>query len=184
MATNTENNDRPPRRSRRLRLSRVILGAVLGIALAVVAWGVVLVVFYRDSMPTVDESTLAAAAELWNQNGPASYDLDLEISGRRPSLVHIEIRQGEVTAMTRDGHTPSQRRTWEYWSVPSQFDTIARDLLSAEDPVEGFGAPPGAKTVLRAEFDQEFGYPKRYYRIVLNTPLEVRWVVTRFTPIR
>ena len=55
----------------------------------------------------------------------ASYNIDLKLGGKTPGTVHVEVRNHEVTAMTRDGVTPSQRRTWDYWSVPEQFETTA-----------------------------------------------------------
>lgn len=108
--------------------------------------------------------------------------MDITIGGRQPGEVHIEVRDGTVTKMTRDGVTPSQSRTWEYWTVPEQFETIAQDFDSAERS-GGFGAAPGTQTTLKAEFDTTLGYPRRYERYVLGTNLNVDWTVTRFEAV-
>ncbi|MEZ6071838.1 MAG: hypothetical protein R3C10_16645 [Pirellulales bacterium] len=49
--------------------------------------------------------------------------------------------------------TPSQRRTWDYWSVPGLLDIIEADLARAED------SPPGSVRLF-AEFDATYGYPR------------------------
>jgi hypothetical protein len=56
------------------------------------------------------------------------------------------------------------------------------DLDSAEDPVPGFGAPPGAQVVLRGQFDPHTGLPQRYKRYIPGTELDVEWEVTLFEP--
>jgi hypothetical protein len=131
-------------------------------------------------LPTLDEAALDRAETLWDEEGPASYDLDLMIRGERPGPVHIEVRSGEVTAMTRDGVAPRQRRTWEYWTVPSQFDMMRRDLVGALDPAEGFNVPPDARVIMRARFDPQYGYPAHYQRSIPGTHNEVEWEITRF----
>lgn len=135
---------------------------------------------FNDGIPELTEEAIAAAERLWESEGPESYRLRVRIEGRRPGDVECTVTNGEVTAMTRDGRTPSQRRTWDYWTVPAQFDTIRQDMESAADPRGGFGAPPGSKAILRAEFDPHFGYPKRYRRHVLGTPLDVEWEIVEF----
>jgi hypothetical protein len=98
--------------------------------------------------------------------------------------VHVEVRDGEVTHMTRDGMTPSQRRTWYYWSVPGQLDTIELELEMAKDPVKSYGASGARDVALWAEFDPQYGYPRQFDRVVLGaSDLEVHWKVTSFRPI-
>ena len=46
---------------------------------------------------------LNAAAERWAKNGPKDYDFDLELTGVNPGVAHIEVRGGEVTAMSLNG---------------------------------------------------------------------------------
>jgi hypothetical protein len=124
-----------------------------------------------------------AAVERWHRNGPASYDLDLELGGKRPGKIHVEVRNGEVIHMLRDGVEPSQRRTWDYWSVPGQLETIGQELEMATQPAKAFGAAGASEVVIWAEFDPHYGYPLQYDRVVLGADIEVHWKVTRFTVV-
>jgi Family of unknown function (DUF6174) len=168
----------PPRGK---RLPGVLMA---GLILAVVIAGVVvaLQLFAVRRIPELTEPLLEAAEERWQANGPASYNLDLEITGAQPGIVHVEVRDGEVTAMTRDGRAPDQRRTWAVWSVPGQFDTIERELELAEDPVHEMQASADTRLKLRAEFDPHYGYPRQYQRMVFGGGPEVYWQVTKFEP--
>jgi hypothetical protein len=137
----------------------------------------------REQTPRLTREAYEAAAERWDANGPASYDLDLVIEGRRTGLVHVEVRHGEITRMTRDGLEPRQKRTWYYWSVSGQFDTIEQELHMAESPARSFGATGAAEVMMWAEFDPKYGYPLRFDRVVLGADLETHWKVTRFRVI-
>ena len=166
-----------------VRLSSVVAGAIIGAIVAAIIAGVVLVVTLRDNTPLLTRAAYDDARRRWESNGPPSYNLDLQLTGREPGAIHVEVRSGEVTAMTRDGVAPQQRRTWEYWSVDSQFDLIEQELDKATDPAKGFDAPPGSRVVQRAVFDPRYGYPTQYHRTVMGTPLEIRWEITRFEPV-
>jgi hypothetical protein len=137
--------------------------------------------FFGESLPELTESSLDAAMTRWEEKGPASYDLDLEIAGRQPGVVHLEVRGGEVTVANRDGR-PTPERTWDEWSVPGQFDTLIRELEMAADPQGEMNAPPGARIWLRAEFDPEFGYPRKFHRYASGGAIEMSWRTTAFTP--
>lgn len=162
-------------RSRQLVLA-TIGGLAVGLGLAVA----LLVYWSRGDMPPLTRARLDEAIARWEQYGPSSYDLDVVIRGRQPGTVHIEVRRGEVVAMTRNGRTPAQRRTWEFWTVPRQLESLEIELEAADDPQRGFGAPAGARVVQRAIFHPDLGYPLRYERIVLGTPLEVEWETVHF----
>ncbi len=152
----------------------------LFVAGGVAAVAVLLKLFAAPPMPPLTEPALDAAEKRWADNGPASYDLDLEIRGVRPGVVHVEVRAGEVTAFERDGVTPRQRRTWDVWSVPGQFDMIERELDMAADPVHEMQATAETRLVLKCEFDAEHGFPRRFHRIVYGGGTEVYWHVTNF----
>ncbi len=170
------------RRRRRLALLGVLGGLVLG-SLAVLLVFAALWIRRQDALPTLTQADFDAALKRWESAGPKSYQLDLTLNGRQPGRIHVEVRRGETTAMTRDGHTPSQKRTWEYWTVPGQFDTIERELEMAADPAVGIPSAPGATIVQQAEFDAKLGYPRRYRRMVLGSNLEIDWEITRFEPL-
>ena len=83
---------------------RIAAGVLVGSATAM---GMVLVflILSRGSsaVPEISRADLQAAEEKWDRQGPKSYDMDLEIGGRQPGPVHIEVRQGRVTRMTCNG---------------------------------------------------------------------------------
>ncbi len=156
-----------------------MLGAVLGLVAAIAAV-VAFMIFTRQNSPRLTQADYTAAVERWEQHAPAGYELDLELSGNRPGKIHVEVRDGEVMHMVRDGVEPSQRRTWYYWSVPGQLDTIGQELEMARDPASSFHDPRAAQMVMWAEFDPTLGYPRKYDRVVLGADFEVHWKVTRF----
>lgn len=163
---------RPP------RSRSIVLGAVGGAVAALLALLIVAVLLLRNPTPPLTHAAFDAALARWEAQGPASYDLDVVISGRQPGSVHVEVRDGTVTRMTRDGRSPSQRRTWDYWSVPSLFEMIRTDMESAA----GAGHPggDGQQLSLRAVFDPQWGYPQVYQRHALGIQQTAEWRVIRF----
>jgi hypothetical protein len=155
----------------------VLLSAAAAVAAVVFA----LNYFVAERLPALTEESLDAASAKWKANGPASYDMDIELRGARPGVVHVEVRDREVTAETRDGRVPGQW-TWDTWSVPGMFDTLSQDLQTAENPEQTIQAEPGTKWRLRCEFDEENGLPRKYHRLVTNGS-EVFWHVTSLTPM-
>ena len=160
-------------------LSRVVVLALLWLVGTVVGVLVLLQLFVVERIPTLDEARLEAAEELWKKNGPASYDMDIEIGGAQPGTVHVEVRGGRAVAMTRDGRSPPER-TWEVWTVPGQFETLERELEIAEDPVHEMQEGASTRLELRCEFDARYGYPRRYQRVVYGGGPQVNWHVTSF----
>lgn len=169
----------PRRNTRPSRPAPLVLGVGLGVAVALVAI-LAYAMLKRHNVPRLTESDFQAAVKRWETGGPASYDLDLVLTGNRPGKIHVEVRDGEVVRMTRDGVEPEQQRTWYYWSVPGQFDTIEQELEMARDPAASFKSPQATQMVIWAEFDPKFGYPLSYDRVVLGTNYEIHWKVTRF----
>jgi hypothetical protein len=158
--------------------TRAIVFALASIALAIAFVLLALQYFVAERLPELTEAQLQAAMERWQKNGPASYDLDVELRGAQPGHVHVEVRQHEIENETRDGRTPG-RWTWDTWSVPGLFDTLSQDLGIAENPEGQIQAAQGTKWRLQCEFDPQFGYPKQYHRLVTGGP-EVFWHVTAF----
>jgi hypothetical protein len=162
--------------------TRAILITLAAMIFAIIAVGLLLQVFVAERTPELTEARLEAAQMLWEQNGPRSYDIDLEIRGAQPGSVHLEVRDGSVTAMTRDGRSP-QQRTWDVWSVPGQFETLERELVLAEDPQHEMDVAAGTRLQLRCEFDPEYGFPRRYHRYATGGAPEVFWQVTEFNAL-
>lgn len=165
--------------SRRSRRTLVLL--LLPALACIVGWAVLLRMFAAQRIPELTGAEFEDAERLWDRTGPKSYEMDLEILRGRPGTVHIEVRNGEITAMTRDGRTPAPH-TWRYWSVPGLFETVERELEMAEDPVHEVGAAAGTRWQLRCEFDPAYGFPRRFHRHVSGGGPEVFWRVTSFVP--
>lgn len=163
----------------RFRPAAVATGVAIGVAVALIGMMIFMKATRGDGVPEITLAKLDAAQSLWNERGPASYRMNIAVGGRQPGPVEIEVHNGRVARMTRNGVVPSQERTWEYWTVPSQFETIREDLDSAGRE-GGFGAPPGTRSILRAQFDPQLGYPLRYQRSVLGTDLNLDWTVNSF----
>jgi hypothetical protein len=178
--TQGDTASKSPRRGSRPR--PLVLGMALGLVVALVAMLVFFMVARRGP-PQLTREAYQSAVERWEKNGPADYDLDIELSGNRPGKIHVEVRGGEVVHMIRDGVEPSQKRTWDYWSVPGMLETIDQELEMARDPAAAFNSPRVTQMVMWAEFDPRLGYPRSYDRVVLGGDFEVHWKVTRFTAI-
>jgi hypothetical protein len=169
--------EQTPARSGRLRLRPLIFGLLAGVSVAAVVTLAGLFFLARGTTPQVTEESLAAAMARWDEHGPRSYRLELLVSGSRGGPVLVEVRDGEAVSLTRDGRTPA-RHTWEYWTVPGQFEAIELELTG--DPQAMFGVPSRSDVILRAEFDPQLGYPRKYQRHVLGKSLEIGWEAVRF----
>lgn len=167
-------------RSRRRSVGSLAIGLILGAGLTLVVVVVVLVLANRQTTPALDWRRFEAAQELWEAKAPRDYAMRIAVTGARAGNVEVEVADGKVVRMTRDGWAPSQRRTWEYWSVPGLFDMIRQDLEHAEDPSQPFGVSDPSQVVLRADFDPEYGYPKKYQRAILGGSADLGWEVTGF----
>ena len=182
---NPISNEHPPGKTRftkptsKLQPLVILVGSTLIVLLAVAA---ILRFAVARKLPVLTPARLQAAEQRWHTNGPADYDMDVNIEGNRPGTVQVEVRKQVVTKMVRDGQTPSQQRTWDVWSVPGMFATLEREIELAEDPEREMQAERGTKLWLKAEFDPDYGYPARFHRAVFGGGPEVYWHVTRFQP--
>jgi len=146
---------RPRDRGGRLRLSQAIALAIVA-AILIFAVGVSGVVWwYRNPRPQTTLADLTAAEARWQRSGPASYDLELEKIGNRTDQIEVHVRDGQAVYFTVNGRKPDQRRLWDTWTVPSQFEYIREDLLRAVPPNS---SPP----LIRADFDSQTGLPWSY----------------------
>jgi hypothetical protein len=166
---------REPQRSWRL-IAMWLLAVAAGIAAIILA----LEMFVARRLPELTPERLEAARALWQSQGPAGYDLDLEKLGERPGPVHVEVRNSEVATVTIDGWEPSPW-TKETWTVPGQFQMLEQELVLAEDPVHQMQAKAGTQIRLRCEFDRQYGFPRQFQRTVYGGGPDVYWRVTNFT---
>jgi hypothetical protein len=150
--------------------------AAIAFALACVA--IALQYFFAEPIPKLTQSELDRAKKRWQVYGAVSYDMDIEVRGKQPANIHVEVRKRVVTAETRDGRVPPER-TWDSWSVPGLFKVLDENLMNAEDTEHQF---PGAKATgwqMSCEFDPDLGIPRRYHQTGTDVP-EVYWWVKRF----
>lgn len=110
------------------------------------------------------------------------YDLTVVLSGRQTGELRVTVRDGEPTSMTRNGTAIGELRNWQPWTVPGMFDTLTTDFDNAEKPGEKYGSPD-VRVVLRAEFDAEYGYPKRYLQQIFGRLDDLSWTVTEFRAV-
>jgi hypothetical protein len=179
---------------RRPKLRGIALGLVLGAAVGIAAMVALVALSRREPLPPITMDDMNAAAARWAANGPADYDLDLEQSGVNPGLIHVEVRHGQVTAMTLNGH-PTRQHLWDDWSVPGILAIIRRDVevcmpelnkkiqqRAATDAQNTNGSDETIPLVLpRGLFDPHDGHPTQYHRIT-PTGADANWRVLKFMP--
>jgi hypothetical protein len=152
-------------------------GIVAGVSAACIVALALVIFLARGTTPLVTDDVLAAAARRWDERGPRSYRLKLQVSGTRGGPVELEVRDGEPVSLLRDGRQPA-RHTWDFWTVPGQLEAI-RDELTGDTQIM-FGTLDRSQVILRAEFDAELGYPRLYQRQVLGKALDIGWQTVEF----
>ena len=130
-------------------------------------------------MPEIQPADLAAAEEVWSRSRPADYDLTVLLSGRQTGELKVSVRKGTAVGMTRNGTPMLQQRTWEPWTVPGMFETLAVDFENREDAADKFGVEPSS-IHMRCEFDSKHGYPKHYLHQIYGRHQDLEWTVTEF----
>ncbi len=183
-------DDASPRRPSKLRtIAAAIVATCLLIAAAILT---LVALSRRESLPPINLADVDAAVQRWADHGPADYDLDLEQTGVNPGRVHVEVRHGQVTAMTLNGH-PTRQHLWDDWSVPGLLAIIRRDVevcmpdlnkkaqqKAAADSQNG-SSEFVATIFPRGLFDPHDGHPLQYHRIT-PTGADATWRVLKFEP--
>jgi hypothetical protein len=169
------NQEQIPRRTGRLR--RIALGIVLGTAIGLVGGLAVLMATRGEQLPEVTYAVLDDAKMRWEENGPRSYDLEIEQSGVNPGKVQVEIRDGVVTQAFHNGR-PLKRHSWDDWSVPGLFGIIRLDLdVCAKEAKQNPGGRPSIFS--RGRFDAKLGYPVIYRRMTPSGQ-DAEWKMVKF----
>jgi hypothetical protein len=163
--------------SSRLRRIAVSIGCiVLGIICGLVVFGLT---SFRRPPPAMSAADFDAAVARWKENGPADYEIVVEVSGRQSGTMHVVVQDGKPVSVTRsDVSIPT--RTWEYWTVEGLFQIIRDDLEGLDQPERAFGNSDVSQLVQQAEFDAALGYPRRYRRAVLSTGDAIEWEIVQF----
>src|SRR5262245_7843556 len=174
-----------PHPQRRSTLRRMAYTIAVGSLTAIAAVLALVAFLRRERLPPITMDDVDAAAKRWNTNGPADYNLDMELSGVNPGTVHVEVRHNEVVDMTLNGHTTRQH-LWDDWSVPGLLAVVRRDVevcmpavnADAQKKDPNNPAPP---VLPRGLFDPHYGYPSQYHRIT-PTGADAQWRATKFEP--
>jgi hypothetical protein len=132
--------------------------------------------FRREVGDPLTRELLDTARARWAANAPADYAFDVVVSGTQRGLYHVEVRGGQVTAMTSDG-APVDGRARELWTMDGLFGFLATELGNLERVEAAYGVRDKDDVVLRAAFDPRYGYPVRFLRHVLGTSRSVEWEV-------
>jgi hypothetical protein len=169
--------DRPQGR-RRSQLKNLMIGALIGSLVGLIAILGVVIYLNRGQIPMMKPAELEAAASRWNQRGPASYSMDLEQLSDAKEKMHVEVRNGEVTSMTFNGQ-PSARRLWSQWTVPGLFEFIRIDLRRNEEAEKHAGGSLPQPVLQQAEFDAD-GLPSTYRRTELSSDQVGGWRIVAF----
>jgi hypothetical protein len=153
-----------------------------GLIVGVIATLVILRWNFADPLAEISPADFYAARDRWQKNGPASYDIEVRVTGSRAAVHRVQVRDGHAKMAWIDGVPHSQQRTYSTWSVPGMFGTIGRDIDHIERRAAGKADQTTPRLTLRAEFDAESGLPRRYRRIEWGSPVEVSWEVVKFEP--
>jgi hypothetical protein len=167
------------RRRSRLRLRSVLLGVLIGSAVGLVGMVSLVVFLNRGQLPIMQPTELKAAEQHWRERGPASYNMDLEGSFDIKGHMHVEVRNGEVTAMSLDGR-PSPPRIWSLWSVSGLFEFIETDFKRNTEATHHEGGPLPEPVLLQAVFDPDLGLPRAYQRTELASGQSGGWRIITF----
>ena len=178
MVSQPADSDTPDAGNTKRRMSLLIVILLTVPVCLFLGMAVLIIVLNGNAPETLTRAEFEAARQKWKAQGPSSYNVDVEVRGKQPAKYHVEVRQGEVVAYTRNGLTPRNRGTWETWTIPGQYEMIAHELNAADNPQAVFGVPKDASVWQHAEFDAQLGYPRRYERRVLTTDLWIEWLTT------
>jgi hypothetical protein len=152
------------------RGKRFFLLGLLAAAVAVAAY----LVTRPDTGDPLTPERLAAARARWAERAPKDYALDVRVRGAQRGDYLIEVRGGEVTAMTSGG-APVEARARDYWTVDGMFRFLADELSNRDRAATLYGVPGPDDVILRAAFDPATGYPVRFLRHVLGKSAGIEW---------
>src|SRR5262245_50472209 len=154
----------------------LIIGTIAGLVVTLA----ILRFRLADPTPALTTEAFRQARERWRQRGPADYDIDVEVQGPQPGKYQVQVRAGQAVAAYRNDGALKQQRTLGTWSVAGMFGTIARDVEQVEKRRAGQADRNTPDLTLRASFDPELGFPRRYLRMEAGSTQDVTWEVNRF----
>jgi hypothetical protein len=161
------------------RAGRQFLGLLAAGVLIVIA-GLAVLRYFADGMPKIGPADLEDARRRWDSAAIPDYRLTILMSGRQTGELKVEVRGGRPVGMTRNGNPVESPEAWDHWTVPGMFGTLDVDFDNAAHNDVKF---EGAEVVMRAEFDSQYGFPRRYLHQVIGRYGDLEWKVTEFTPL-
>ncbi len=173
----SENGSRVPRSARGLPWLPLILGAVA----AIVLLGVSLIFWVASHrVPYLTDEALAAAEQQWQVRKPDNYRIQTLVTGRQGATYAVEVAEGQPVSATRNGNPLPQPRIWGTWSVDGMFRTIRSDIRARQRQQQSPKDPNQLRLLLRAAFDPQYGFPRRYVRVEWGQSSDVSWQVQQF----
>lgn len=142
--------------------------------------GIVFFAPFKRGRPLTRER-LREARRRWREKDLKDYDLEIRVGGSQRAFHRIQVRGGKVVRMTTGGADVGSR-PGRYWTVEGLFGFLETELEHAGKPERAYGVKDPSQVVLRAEFDPEWGFPRRFLRHVMGRSLEARWEVISFSP--
>jgi hypothetical protein len=141
-----------------------MFGILCGVLFSVVALFVYLAATGPGRLTIVTDETLHSAEEQWAAAAITSYRVKVEVRGRQPAIYEVEVVNDRVASALRNGKPLTQRRTLNTWSVPGMFYTMSVDIENQTQHANGTAKAGVPNVRIRARFDENFGYPRRYHR--------------------
>ena len=162
---------------RPVRITRIVSGLIIGLVVGLAVITTLSVWIAKDDRPALTLQALDSAASRWAAAGPASYDLQVQLQGRRSDLIQLSVRDGRPVSLSVNNNPVRRGQSRDAWTVEGQFDIIQTDWQAAGD------AADRGQFVMRAEFDPHLGYPLYYQHIELGGNVEIGWKLLEFKAI-
>jgi len=148
---------------------------------SVAATIVVLILIFRDPAPRLTKSGLAEAQAKWLAHSSSHYDMHVQAVGYSTDTYELQVRDGELSAVTFNGHPSTRPESFHAWTIQGMFAVMSRDIDREERAAAGKAAPGEGRLSLRAEFDPQIGYPIRYLRSDRATACTSSWTIKSIT---
>lgn len=157
------------------------LPLLLGAVTAIVLLGVPLIYWVASHrIPYLTDDALAAAEQQWQVRKPDNYRIQTLVTGRQGATYAVEVTEGQPVSATRNGNPLPQKRIWGTWSVDGMFRTIRSDIRARQRQQQSPADPSQLRLLLRAAFDPQYGFPRRYVRVEMGQSSDVSWQVQQF----
>ena len=143
---------------------------LIGIA---IAWSII-----REPMQPLTPEGLVAARQKWHDAHIQDYDMKLQISGTA-GRVDVQVREDKVVDLHVNGEPASTGEPHSY-TVDGLFDILERESEMSRDPSSPLAGQ--GKAIVRVHFDEKYGLPRRYLRVIGGTNRSNEMKVMQFTP--